>query len=134
MGEVYKCNKAALNFINHFLPVSKLQRYGARKIRCFNCNQWGHMKEACPDKIKPPKCSMCGVAGHLMDYCPRAICLNCGSKTSSFADDCRGCRGSGALLCERCHCRGHKAENCPELWRRFYSTVSFFLMKPSECN
>lgn len=131
-GRGKSCQKN-LQLVNKICPfsVSKLHRYGSRRIRCFNCNQWGHMKEVCPDKIKPTKCSMCGGVGHVLEYCPRAMCLGCGKKTNSFTDDCSGCRSSNSLMCERCHCRGHQADNCPELWRRFYSTVRFCVYRSS---
>ena len=42
------------------------------QIRCFNCSQFGHMKNTCPQPLRPPgSCFICHKVGHLNKDCPQ---------------------------------------------------------------
>jgi len=46
-----------------------------RKIRCRNCNEWGHKERYCSRPRKKITCYMCGETGHRETRCPNSICL-----------------------------------------------------------
>ena len=62
---------------DRFGPDLQRNRYFAKaaRIRCSNCNQFGHQAKVCPDPRKIPCCVLCGSSGHKMYACPKKICL-----------------------------------------------------------
>ena len=46
-----------------------------RKIRCRNCNEWGHKERFCTRGRKKIICHMCGEIGHSANRCRNSICL-----------------------------------------------------------
>jgi len=41
----------------------------AISIRCFNCNNIGHLSRNSDKPRKPMKCTLCGLEGHYKKYC-----------------------------------------------------------------
>jgi hypothetical protein len=52
-----------------------------RRIRCRNCNEWGHKERYCSRPRKKIICYMCGETGHRETRCPNSICLRVSSTT-----------------------------------------------------
>lgn len=60
--------------INH-ADKTRMYTDNDRKIRCRNCNEWGHKERYCPRPRKKIICYMCGEIGHRETRCPNSICL-----------------------------------------------------------
>ena len=41
-------------------------------MACYNCRQYGHKKDACPQRSALVRCYECGASGHYSDHCPVA--------------------------------------------------------------
>lgn len=46
-----------------------------RRIKCHNCNEWGHKAAMCKRPKKRIVCLMCSEIGHRETRCPNSICL-----------------------------------------------------------
>uniref|UniRef100_A0A1B0CKQ4 Zinc finger CCHC domain-containing protein 7 n=1 Tax=Lutzomyia longipalpis TaxID=7200 RepID=A0A1B0CKQ4_LUTLO len=68
-------------------------------------------------------CYMCGQSGHREPRCPNTLCLKCGNRAMVFGIACSKCSDWPSSTCEICHTKGHKADLCPDSWRRYHSTV-----------
>jgi len=65
------------------LPVST---YIPNPLRCFNCQKFGHGKNACRGR---ETCAKCGQVGHISDHCTNEPkCLNCNGNHSAFDKNC----------------------------------------------
>ncbi|KAK9699302.1 hypothetical protein RND81_08G165900 [Saponaria officinalis] len=72
-----------------------------KKIRCYVCNELGHIFcGSCFDNLSMPtvSCYNCGESGHSGLQCPKPLLENCGSKPPS--------------ICYKCGEEGHVARNC----------------------
>ncbi|CAG9798679.1 unnamed protein product [Chironomus riparius] len=97
---------------------------GDRRIRCRNCNEWGHKERYCSRPRKKIICYMCGEIGHRETRCPNSICLRCGKPNDVFATMCGNCSKVTKKTCPLCHYKGHDIEQCPDKWRRYHSTTT----------
>ena len=43
---------------------TRKKRRKGKQPRCSNCNQWGHVKQHCKEKLKKIICETCGMEGH----------------------------------------------------------------------
>ncbi|XP_046392786.1 uncharacterized protein LOC124160791 [Ischnura elegans] len=94
------------------------------KLWCTRCNQKGHHRNACQQKVSPPHCHRCGSPNHQEYSCNQKICLTCGRNRSSLMAVCQQCRKLSRKNCYICKQPGHPPGCCPDLWRRFHATVS----------
>ena len=46
-------------------------------IKCFNCNEFGHMSSSCPNPCVKVRCVYCGEIGHTAFTCQQVICHRC---------------------------------------------------------
>lgn len=97
------------------------------RARCLNCNEFGHMKSKCKRPRKKLICYMCGEEGHRETRCTNTICLRCGKPNRIFSSGCNDCNRLGKKVCPLCKFRGHDIDTCPDKWRRYHSTVSYFV-------
>jgi len=58
--------KEALPTENNMKTENSIKTNG---IRCFNCNNVGHLSRNCDKPRKPMKCTLCGLEGHYKKYC-----------------------------------------------------------------
>ncbi|XP_041770426.1 uncharacterized protein LOC121592741 [Anopheles merus] len=94
-----------------------------KEIICSNCGERGHVRFKCRNAPKLVTCYMCGEQGHREPRCPKTICLNCGAKTRNFVRGCKTCARDADTICFSCGVRGHTQRSCPDLWRRYHSTI-----------
>uniref|UniRef100_A0A8W7P3W7 Zinc finger CCHC domain-containing protein 7 n=1 Tax=Anopheles coluzzii TaxID=1518534 RepID=A0A8W7P3W7_ANOCL len=94
-----------------------------KEIICSNCGERGHVRFKCRNTPKLVTCYMCGEQGHREPRCPKTICLNCGAKTRNFVRGCKTCARDADTICFSCGVRGHTQRSCPDLWRRYHSTI-----------
>ncbi|XP_037938517.1 uncharacterized protein LOC119671775 [Teleopsis dalmanni] len=106
----------SLDRFPHGRPITK-------KLKCYNCCEFGHTKQHCKRPRKALVCSMCGESGHREPRCPNTVCLRCGNKTLAFVKNCNACTFHDRLTCPLCKVRGHILDNCPDNWRRYHSTT-----------
>lgn len=91
-------------------------------MRCFNCNEKGHLSQFCPEPKKTSVCFLCGVSGHVKRFCPNELCFNC-REPGHKSKDCRMPRRRPFDRCNRCHVLGHFAVDCPDRWRQYHLTI-----------
>lgn len=60
--------------VNH-TDKTRVNTDSDRRIRCRNCNEWGHKERYCSRPRKQIICYMCGTIGHRETRCPNSICL-----------------------------------------------------------
>ncbi|XP_052264569.1 zinc finger CCHC domain-containing protein 7-like [Dreissena polymorpha] len=96
-------------------------RYFKEGLRCYNCNQVGHLSKNCPQPKKMPVCSLCSDSEHTSRTCPNIFCYNC----EEPGHDLRGCKAPRRLnmVCFRCNMNGHDQKKCPDVWRQFHVTT-----------
>ncbi|XP_027036183.1 zinc finger CCHC domain-containing protein 7-like [Pocillopora damicornis] len=91
-------------------------------MRCFNCNEKGHLSQFCPEPKKTSVCFLCGGSGHVKRFCPNELCFNC-REPGHKSKDCRMPRRRPFDRCNRCHVLGHFAVDCPDRWRQYHLTI-----------
>jgi hypothetical protein len=77
-------------------------------IRCYNCNEHGHMSSTCPNPSYKFRCTYCGEQGHTAYSCSLVICHRCqgvGHKISQCNSDTRN-------KCDACGGSGHSYRSC----------------------
>ncbi|KAL5018710.1 hypothetical protein ScPMuIL_004432 [Solemya velum] len=107
------------------------QRYHepvAMTMRCYNCNEIGHMSHVCPKPQKNIICIHCGVTGHNWRDCLDVICYNC-DRLGHIAKECVLPRTNVNLKCHRCFMYGHYQQTCSDAWRQFHMTTSLSLVR-----
>ena len=90
-------------------------------IRCYNCDERGHMQRDCPEPQRRTPCALCGDLTHQMRACPRDVCFNCGAPGHRVAD-CTMPRVTRDR-CKRCGYLGHAPWRCPDLWRQYHAAT-----------
>ncbi|XP_003744125.1 zinc finger CCHC domain-containing protein 7 [Galendromus occidentalis] len=95
-------------------------RYHTSK-ECRNCRQSGHLTHECPlpERIV---CILCADTTHIAARCPNKICSTCKNEGHTWWR----CYRAQHLLetqCRICNIFGHKADICPDNWRRFHCTT-----------
>ncbi|XP_057371407.1 uncharacterized protein LOC130692334 [Daphnia carinata] len=93
------------------------------KTRCTNCSQWDHLTKDCRDPRKIISCGICGLLGHKQFACPNKMCLGCGRPSKILVECCPECRREQNIICMICRSK-HVTQRCPDLWRRYHSTIS----------
>lgn len=77
-------------------------------IKCFNCNEFGHMSGSCQSMSYKFRCNYCGEPGHTAFNCTQVVChrcLNVGHKINN-------CRADTNDKCGICKRVGHKPRAC----------------------
>ena len=77
-------------------------------IKCYNCNEYGHMSGTCPNPSYKFRCSYCGESGHTSYNCTQIVCHRCygvGHKINQ-------CRASNYEKCGECRRVGHNYKEC----------------------
>lgn len=46
-------------------------------VKCFNCNEFGHMSSSCPNSCVKIRCVYCAEVGHTSFTCKQIICHRC---------------------------------------------------------
>ena len=93
-------------------------------VRCYNCDQTGHMSFDCPKPRKMNPCHKCGNTGHQNRDCPDDICFNC-KMPGHVSRDCTGSRvRRWGENCDRCGGAGHASWQCADRWRQYHSVVT----------
>ncbi|KAL9978557.1 hypothetical protein ACROYT_G016089 [Oculina patagonica] len=95
---------------------------GLPHVRCYNCNEKGHLSQNCPEPKKITVCFLCGGVGHVKRYCPNELCFNC-YEPGHMSKQCRKPRRRPFDRCNRCHVVGHLANDCPDRWRQYHLTT-----------
>nr|CAD7202908.1 unnamed protein product [Timema douglasi] len=88
------------------------------KLRCHNCKELGHVVSRCTTPTKKILCIMCGRQGHTYTRCRDIICLK-----AVGCDHCRTIK----VQCHFCRSMDHLKNACPEVWRRYHSTVEDYI-------
>ena len=97
-------------------PIQWDRRNFSQK-RCTRCRQFDHTVDQCP---RVPVCHLCSESDHTLRHqCPKNCCFRCGDKPHRF------CPATVlSEVCYNCGYRGHRANLCPEQWRKFHITTS----------
>ena len=77
-------------------------------IKCYNCNEYGHMSGTCPNPCYKFRCNYCGQMGHTSYNCTQIVCHKCygvGHKINQ-------CSSYNNEKCYTCRRVGHKSQNC----------------------
>ncbi|CAG9333452.1 unnamed protein product [Blepharisma stoltei] len=77
-------------------------------IKCFNCNEFGHMSNSCQSMSYKFRCNYCGELGHTAYSCTQIVChrcLNVGHKINQ-------CRADTNDKCGICRRAGHRPRVC----------------------
>ena len=77
-------------------------------IKCYNCNEYGHMSGTCPNPCYKFRCSYCGESGHTSYNCTQIVCHKCygvGHKINQ-------CRANNSEKCGECRRVGHNYKEC----------------------
>lgn len=77
-------------------------------IKCYNCNEYGHMSGTCPNPCYKFRCNYCGEPGHTAFHCTQIVCHKCygvGHKINQ-------CSASHYEKCRECRRVGHQEKNC----------------------
>jgi hypothetical protein len=77
-------------------------------IKCFNCNQYGHMSGTCPNPSYKFRCTYCGQVGHNSYTCAQVICHRC----SGVGHKVNECGADVSFKCSECKRCGHMGQNC----------------------
>nr|CAD7602524.1 unnamed protein product [Timema genevievae] len=97
------------------------------KLRCHNCKELGHIVSRCTAPTKKILCIMCGQEGHTYTRCRDIICLKCGEPWTSWSTiGCDHCRTIN-VQCYFCRSMDHFKNACPEVWRRYHSTIEDYI-------
>jgi hypothetical protein len=78
-------------------------------IRCFNCNEVGHMSRDCPNELEI-NCIRCNRKGHYDWECPNIKCFRC-NQIGHKSFDCK-VTSKEIIRCDTCKSIGHYAEDC----------------------
>jgi Zinc knuckle len=77
-------------------------------IKCYNCNEYGHMSGTCPNPCYKFRCNYCGEPGHTAYNCTQIVCHKCfgiGHKINNCSADIRD-------KCSDCRRLGHNYKHC----------------------
>lgn len=91
-------------------------------LRCYNCNEKGHLVQFCPQPKKISVCFLCGDSGHIKRNCPYELCFNC-KEPGHISKQCKEPRVRRFDRCNRCHILGHFERDCPDRWRQYHLTT-----------
>ena len=78
-------------------------------IRCFNCNEVGHVARNCPNELMIT-CLRCQQKGHNEYDCPNVKCFKC-HQIGHKSFECK-VKGNEMVKCQSCENLGHEAEDC----------------------
>lgn len=92
-------------------------------IKCYNCNEIGHLSKNCLMPKKVQVCILCAETGHTSSSCYQRACFNC-EELGHNSKDCPHPRRNYNAACQRCKMSGHGQNRCPETWRQYHKTVS----------
>jgi hypothetical protein len=79
-------------------------------IKCFNCDEVGHLSRNCPNEIVLHTCLRCNTKGHSEYDCPNVKCFKC-NKIGHKSFECKA-NSQNTIKCEMCKNIGHEAEDC----------------------
>jgi len=83
-------------------------------VKCFNCNEYGHMAFQCITEKKYRPCYLCSSTIHQVRDCPQKLCFKCNLMGHKIKD-CPYKRSSNCLgRCNRCGIIGHLTNECRE--------------------
>lgn len=51
----------------------------------------------------------------------------CGRKSQKYSHGCGECNRDREISCHLCRQKGHRQFHCPDRWRRYHSTVCYFI-------
>lgn len=113
--------------LQDFKVIKQRPRYytpgkGLPHVKCYNCNEKGHLSQNCPQPKKISVCFLCGDVGHVKRFCPNELCFNC-HEPGHMSKQCRKPRRRPFNRCNRCHVLGHIANDCPDRWRQYHLTT-----------
>jgi hypothetical protein len=78
-------------------------------IKCFNCNEVGHMARNCPNEIRVI-CHKCNMVGHFEWDCTIMKCFKCHKPGHKFTE-CT-VEEKDLIRCDACKSIGHKIQDC----------------------
>lgn len=78
-------------------------------IKCFNCNEVGHMARNCPNEIRVI-CHKCNMPGHFEWECFIMKCFKCHKPGHKFTE-CT-VEEKDIIRCDSCKSIGHKIKDC----------------------
>jgi hypothetical protein len=105
------------------LDIDRMPYRASTGRRCNRCKEVGHMAIRCPNRVEA-KCRLCGESGHYEPRCPNKLCTQCGQRSHYSTTYCKSCFKLRSYRCSLCSMTGHLTTTCPDLWRRYYLTVS----------
>mmetsp|Transcript_551 Transcript_551/g.767 ORF Transcript_551/g.767 Transcript_551/m.767 type:complete len:115 (+) Transcript_551:5623-5967(+) len=65
------------NFDEQFKSLGRYYNGPHPLIKCYNCNEFGHMSNGCPQPSSRVRCVYCGEVGHTAFNCNQVICFRC---------------------------------------------------------
>lgn len=103
-------------------------------IKCYNCNEPGHMSNSCPVHVKK-RCNLCRNKGHNAFDCPLMVCHRC----LGIGHKNRACKADLSKRCPVCEREGHSSRNClarksPASSSQLKHLKCLYCLKPGHAN
>lgn len=106
----------------YFEPESSPGPPAVSRVKCFNCNQFGHVRYDCPHQV----CRYCtAIDDHPSHRCPERLHCSYCSQTGHVQTSCPFTfnRDDPSEPCGMCGDYGHLAATCHQIWR-YYRPVT----------